>query len=578
MRRLIITTPDGTFDADIDNNTAIGIDIQTYDIKQPGKRKINISNQFTIPSTAKNMKIFGFPGNIASISLTPYADNYADYWVDNVQLIKNSRCKIQEVTSERITLLCFEKSTIWDELKAYLWKDFIYDFLMWMKTEKGLPVSMGASGTWTYFSGTLGELVDIYKDTTEGVVLAHYVGNLGDYYRVGYTHPLETQYTITLFIHELVEDRPDPEPDLITFGEGGHFSIYIKTIFEFLSFKYSTDFFTDGGSFAGNIWDDEFIKRVYTPARDICIEGDPGGTSWSFFKKNYVDELPGPIYVERPGTFAPLDDVKDKNDKSMYDFVLSVFQHFNIIVKEVDEGIKLRRFDDIEIYGNIVDWSGITGKPVFKPYVDGYGKHSYIKFKEIYPEGDKLLNSKDIQCNNMGLEEQTDLFEIDAYVPTFTSQSIVPVLNVKESFKTFQFFAHGDIGVFQIYIRMWSRSTYDEWNTSKYLYPAQLVSLDAEYQLVERALEYPKYYEIDKWIKLSDIVNFDDYCFYYFKELNGAFFINKISGFNPQKSNAPTKLELFWISDKQPPPTFVTDFYTDGTGDEFSDGEGDYYY
>ena len=47
------------FDVDIDDSTAIGVTLQAYDIKDPSKRKTNITNSFTIPITSNNNKIFG---------------------------------------------------------------------------------------------------------------------------------------------------------------------------------------------------------------------------------------------------------------------------------------------------------------------------------------------------------------------------------------------------------------------------------------------------------------------------------------------------------------------------------------
>ena len=43
--------------ADIDDKTAIGIDLQAYDFKDPGKLKVNVSNSFSIPATAVNLRI-----------------------------------------------------------------------------------------------------------------------------------------------------------------------------------------------------------------------------------------------------------------------------------------------------------------------------------------------------------------------------------------------------------------------------------------------------------------------------------------------------------------------------------------
>jgi len=43
---------------DIDDNTSIGINIQSFSVAEPEQRFISNSNSFSIPLTAKNYKIF----------------------------------------------------------------------------------------------------------------------------------------------------------------------------------------------------------------------------------------------------------------------------------------------------------------------------------------------------------------------------------------------------------------------------------------------------------------------------------------------------------------------------------------
>jgi len=91
-------------------------------------------------------------------------------------------------------------------------------------------------------------------------------------------------------------------------------------------------------------------------------------------------------------------------------------------------------------------------------------------------------------------------------------------------------------------------------------------------------IEYPKVYEIKKWLTLNDIYNLRFFRQYYVRQLNGSYFINKISGFNPDKSKEPTTIELIKISDKTPTPTFDFDYWVDGFNNKFTDGFGNYFY
>ncbi|MFZ2169379.1 MAG: hypothetical protein WAW61_07060 [Methylococcaceae bacterium] len=570
MRLIRVTDgADNVYTIDIDNETAIGIDFQVYDFKEPGKRKINISNSFTIPSTIHNLKIFGFPGNVHTKSIRFYDNWYIDYWIDNIQFIKKARLRIEQVDlqANRISLFIFEKPDIWEQFKAFLWPDFITEFLTWMRDVKGFPVLQGAEGpSWTYFNGTIAQFVDAYKDTSEGIILPHYFGNLAKYQPYGSLNFKENNKLISLYFMDV-----DPTfTDDTRYCEGGHFCIFAKTIFEFLEYKYSLNFHTAGGVFTANVWDDVVIKSVYTPARDICLY-TVNGTEWAFFERNKI--------LFGTGYFEPYHDIEDKPDKSLYDFIIAFIQHFNIIVEidETETNIKLRRFDDIETFGKIVNWSGLAKKPIFKPAIDGYAQNNYIKFSAINPGGSEFLNAKLITCNNKGIDIETDLFKIDAYIPSFSISNSSPVLDIEDSFETFQFFRNSGNNI-NVSVYISNRVLDYEYHILSSLHIPALIDMSTEYLLLEAALQYPEFYEVEKWLSLHDMINYDPYNLYYFQEVNGLCFINKISGFNPEKSKSPTKLELIKISSKSPPPIYVTDFWTDGIADVYTDGTGDQYY
>ena len=550
MRLLRVTTTEGTFDVDLDDKTAIGINLQTYDIKEPGKRKINVSNSFTVPATANNMKIFGYAGNSQFTSTAVYSNATCDYWIDNIHLIKNSRIRFEEY-EERISLFIFEKANIWDELKLLNWQDFTFEFLIWMQTYKGLP-SSGSP-----YTGSFSDLMDIYINATEGLILSFYIGNF-------YDTALESTSTIQLNYANPI--------DIGEKGKGGHFCAFAKTIFEFIEYKYSVDFLTSGGEIIKNIWDDTYALSVFTPVREITITKD--------YPTNYFR------FVKPDVPFLPLEDVQDKSGKSLYDFVNSFFQHFNIIIDEIEIDnnfvIALSRFDDIITSGEITNWSGIsTDKPKFKPYIDKFAQINLIKFKEIYPEGDELIGSREIPCLNENLDAKNDLFEIDAYIPNFIeiTNGVIPDLSIKESFKTFQFFVADSLTTYNVTINTsnYSGITHVYDSTSKQIKKAALYGLSGEYYGLESILEYPVYYEVKKWLTLYDIIDLKFFKKYYIRELNGCFFLNKISGFNPEKSNEPTTIELIKVSDETTYTPYV-DFWVDGIGAIWTDGLGNYYY
>ena len=574
MRLIRVTDSDGNiYTLDIDDTTAIGIDFQAYDFKEPAKRKVNISNSFTVPATIQNLKIFGYPGNVHTRSKRFYDNWYVDYWIDNVHFVKNARLRIESVDMEakRISLFIFEKPAIWDQFKEFMWPDFIAEFLVWMRDEKSLPVMVGGSSTHE-FGGSMNAFLASYIGNTEGITLPHLKGNMRLYYDESSSSFVEREWNpadfatgvISLYLYDEVGDDK-------FYIEGGHFCIFIKTIFEFLEYKYSVNFYTAGGVFGGNIWDDVIISKVYTPARDISVYANDDFNVWAFFKRN--DSF--------PGYFDPHHDAEDKPDKSMYDFIFAVFNYFNIIavVDEQQVNIKLRRFDEIQDYGRVKNWSGLAKKPSFKPFVDGWAQNNYVKFASVYDGGDPYLNSKNIVCKNLSLDNNEDIIEVDCYMPSVTALYNTPCIDLEASFETFQFFVNStSLQTKKTSIRIFNRANTVDEVEYIFLYNAQLIALNTEYQLLESALEYPEFYEVEKWLSLQDMVNYDPYNLYYFQEVNGTCYINKISGFNPEKSKEPTKIELIKINNSSPDPVYITDYWTDGVDDDFMDGEGDYYY
>jgi len=520
---------------DIDDQTAIGIDFQSYDIKNPGKRYVNISNTFTIPLTANNRAIFGNAEDPQSLSTKVYEDAICSYWVDNQQLIDNARCRVDSI-QDRISLFIFQKDDIWDQLKDVLWGDFITDFVDWGENVKNWT-GVGISNA----LGSLMLFLNNFRSTTEGIILPMYQSNLYQYDPTG----AGTVETIGNMALEWYDNAADGT------ASGGHFCIYVKSIFEFIEYTYDVNFLTSGGVADGNIWDDPIATALYVPARDLeCnVVGNPASSA--FINKRSM-----------PTNFLPHKNLFDKADKTLYDFVNAFFQHLNIIIDRLyisgEYVFRLARFDDMETDADVVDWSGlISGTPTFKPLIDGITQENIIKFKEIYPEGDSLLNSKTLTCGNTNIDYTQDFFEIDAYVNSVLdinppALEYVPDLSNQESFRTFSFFLSNGYTTNLISVNI-KTNTYGFENYNALTYQiAELYDLDSEYNFFDDIIENPKVYEINKWIKLSDMNNFEFFKQYFIKELNGSFFINKISGFNPDKSKDPTTIELIKLSDRTP--------------------------
>jgi hypothetical protein len=543
---------------DIDERTAIGITFQSYDVKSPGKRFVNVSNTFSIPATNKNLTIFGNPQDGQTLSTIVYQKATCDYWVDNEQFLKSATVRVEEV-QERISLFIYEKADIWDTLKKVEWATFVSGLVSWLQTTKGLP-SVG-----TPYVGSSQTFVETYANSTEGVFLPMYVGNLFDYDPLGGTAYVEDFDDIFLY-HG--------------FAMGGHFCVYVKTIFEYIEFAYDVNFLTSGGVLNGNIWDDPVAQVMYTPLRtiDLFVSDLGGGNVSAFFSAATTLQI-----------FSPLKGQRDKDDKTPYGLVNSFMQIFNILKDDIvvsgEDVIRLARFDDIETLAEVVDFSDrLTGKPKFRPFISGYGQNNYIRYSEIFPEGSPDVNSKVLTSSNENLDVNVDLFDIDAYISSVfdngvTSNGDILDLTVTESFKTFQFMVSDGLTTNNVGVKIKNIGIAELTLATLKLQRAAIYELDSEYNFLDEIITYPRFYEQEKWLNLNDIKDLQFFKQYYIKELGGSFFINKISGFNPDKSNKATKIELIKLGNRTPIPDPDLDYWTDGVADAWTDGENqDYWY
>jgi len=543
--------------ADIDDETALGITLQSYDIKDVANTFVNVSNTFSIPRTSKNLSLFGNPQDAQSTNTKIYELSTVEYWIDNEQFLRNAKVKVTEI-NERINLFIYQKDTVWDELKSLDWPTLGSELITWLQDTGSLP------SVTNQYTGTYADLITGYTTATEGIVLPFYNGNLynQEFTLSGFTYALETSNSI------LLDDNRGT-----TKYKGGHFCIYIKTIFEFFEYKYGVSFSTSGSSLTGNIFNDAIASKMVIPIRDLVLQKDTG---YYFRFAPTILQVPF-VY----SYFYPFTDVEDKPDKTASDFVNAFINHFNLIKDEfyIDDvyTVRFARFDDLETLADVVDFSSLISRVnTFKPTIEGYAQNTYIKFAEVYPGGSEYSNSKLLTVQNKNIDITTDLFEIDGYVPNLT-ESFYLDLSLIESFSTFVFIELSETTESKNVIFLPNGTILGE-STAADMFIAKLYNLDDEYNFLNEAISYPKYYEVEKWLRISDLKDFEFFKQYYIRELNGSFFINKISGFNPEKSKQATTIELLKISNRTPNPSGDTFFWVDGVDDIFADGSGDYFY
>lgn len=366
---------------DIDEKTAIGVTYQTYDIKNPAKPLNKRTNSFTVPATSHNLGILGNPQSIHSTDITVYKKMNCNYWDGNNQILTNSNVTLEEISNNRIKLYIVEKDDIWDQLKKISWNDFSANLIAWLQSEKGLPSESNP------IAGDLVDLINGYEviESAEGIVLSYFVSGAEKEDGV-LSQILINNNTIS----------------------GGHFSVYFKTIFEYLEFAYDVNFGTEGGIFPSNIFDDIVANKMIIPIRELKVVTKLGNSYYELLEDFDLK-------------FTPYKDIRDKKDKKAYDVIIPYIQHLNLIKDEIilnnKKYIALRRFDNLKDIAEVVDFSGKISKiKSFSPKIKDYAQDNYIKFSKIYEEGDSLSNSKTIVSENKNYPQNSDLLVIKAFV------------------------------------------------------------------------------------------------------------------------------------------------------------------
>lgn len=179
MRSLIVYKENDNeiYNVDLDDQTAIGINVNVFNPVKPDIASVNISNEFTVPKTRNNINIFDgiFDPNHNTNEYAGSDYNYkCDYFVDNHRLISGV-IYLKSCDSDRITMFIYDKYSVISSLKQTTFGEFerlylnteYYDYSTWPVNAPGYLIG---SMTGCYPNNlnprplnSLGE--DIWKET-----------------------------------------------------------------------------------------------------------------------------------------------------------------------------------------------------------------------------------------------------------------------------------------------------------------------------------------------------------------------------------------------------------------------------
>jgi len=534
---------------DIDDNTAIGIDYQAYDFKKPGDIKVNVSNTFTIPATAKNLKIFGFAGRAYSQSNATFTRITVDYYIRNEQYITKGVARIEKIQKGRIHLFVAERPEFIDEMKSTPLNVFLKDwfdneFVNDQLTSYQIFIDnyrTGHNGIWMpLISGNLALFEDDEGRTPEKI---GFIDENDNYANV-----------IGLEMVDLVEGK---------IQLGGHFFVELDKIFNYIELFFNVNI---GSTIEPDysIFNDSILSELLIPLRQLFM-----GNANDVYDLRWADDIGD---TQR---FEPHNDITPFDSLSVYDFFMSTLKIMGYAIEPMPDGSwEIVRLDLIDLVnsraGDFLPGymaEGFTEEP-FIPNIEGYGVNNFIKMKP-YSDGGEYLGSKKGVSANKNLEENKDLFKVDAFVPPFLNYQnvFVPDMSATDSFSTLTFLKktnnYVSCRVVGIYLSTtpsfsgfppkmsWPKKiTASVEDLTATLMIPEVYTVASEYKFLDDILNTPETRIVKRWVNSSMMRGFRKLAPYYVREFGGWYFVNKISNFNPEKSKEPVKFELIklpWV-------------------------------
>lgn len=513
---------------DIDDNTAIGIDVENLDLTQPSKRFVNSSNAFTIPNTINNLKAIGYIGGLTNADQTIYDNFSVQYFLNNEIIIDGAYVVIQEI-SDRIKLQVIRKPTIWDGMKSLSWNSFISEYFDYLVAFHNIPP--GSSPV----TKTFNKWVTMWLDVSDGALrLYPAYTNEADYLGLDYLTPRSNTFQL--------------DTDTSQFLNGGHFWSDAVTLFKFIEYKYNVDF-DILGNHEDNPFDKiEFINCIWN-VRNFYSVGNAGNWYINKVLHNYLMQ----------------EEVSENTSGDLYGLMFSILNTFGVIIENYDtDKYRLRDISynidnktpiDIGLKLTETVQTQSPKQPRITPSIKGYGQESIIKYSD-YADGINSVNTRKIvACNNKNIQFRKTIISIDNFVPA--EKDGLLNYGVSSSFEQYKIatWEEVDDSYTWDYLRDIvgeDRVYYSETIAKTDYKKVTLIDLSDKWGILDTALNNPVSILQKCWLTPTQYSKINNWTLYYIPELAGSYYINNIKGYNPEKSKNPVTLELIRINNKTP--------------------------
>jgi hypothetical protein len=496
---------------ELDSKTVIGIDVQNLDLTKPSKRTVNKSNSFSIPRTIDNLKAIGYIGGFQNANDSLYNNYSIQYYLNNEEIISGSFATIQKI-SDRITLQIVRKATLWDDMKSLGWSNLRTEYLAYIQEFQGV------NSDTNYFVGTEEEAIESYIDrSNQALKLYPAYGTEMD--TLGYDYLTPQSDTFIMLSGNSI---------------GTHFWSDAKTLFKFIENKYGVDF-DILGSHSDNPFNQTRFQKCIWMLRGLSL-ASASATDW------YIRD-----FISIGYTYTMQEEATENDNGDVYGLLFSILNIYGIIIEQyAKDKYRLRDISlDIDTKRPIdIGLKLDKAEPKITPNIKGYGQESIIKY-ENYSDGINSVNTRKIvECNNKNIQFRKDIIKIENFVPAVKDD----LLNygVANSFEQYKIATYED----DINTYVWRRGS--GYAISRTYNKPIIHNLSTEWGILDTALNNPLYVEQKFWLTPTQYSKINNWTNYYIPELAGAYYINRVKGYNPEKSLQAVTLELIRINNKTP--------------------------
>lgn len=425
---------------DLFENQFVSVTKQSFDVNNLKQRLSGVTNNFTLPFTSNNSKIFDYLDLNGNTSNKPYQLNYVEYIQDGTPIIKKGRLNLREVSESGYKVdVTHGINDFFDRIRdKYFYEPF--------ESRKNNIVSMDA--------GSIGNSQDITTQSNEGVVIP-----LCDY---GFTNPIPTyQQSPFAFIHKAFDfiasdvgytfiDSTGGKLDGLLFGGGKLFdykgesislsNYYVvnapqnilinsfvskKTGVVFCDINYESP--STGGAFIGNF--ELYIDGILVNSASF-IAGvnnlysfNSGATIYSrnskielFLNMTSVPSTLPISILDNPSLNSSKMGIEDSlniyyenifKNLTQLDFMSYILEVFNLgfEVNELNKQITVYKLNDVynPNLGNTIDLSDYYSNVMYKKFTSSYGKIN--RFKYQYEDKSPIIFDSEIIANNTNKEK-----------------------------------------------------------------------------------------------------------------------------------------------------------------------------